>query len=101
MPPPLNDDGIKCDDGNPATISQQAKDVIEFLNWASEPKANERKKNAMMCMTAMAFGAIMSGYYKRFKWSLCKTRAITCLHKINYKKLKISYKIYNFGKQQQ
>ena len=33
MPPPLNDDGVEYEDGTPATISQQAKDVVEFLNW--------------------------------------------------------------------
>ena len=33
MPPPLNDDGVEYEDGTPATISQQAKDVVQFLNW--------------------------------------------------------------------
>ena len=33
MPPPLNDDGVEYEDGTPATISQQARDVVQFLNW--------------------------------------------------------------------
>jgi len=33
MPPPLSDGGVEYEDGTPATISQQAKDVVEFLNW--------------------------------------------------------------------
>jgi ubiquinol-cytochrome c reductase cytochrome c1 subunit len=33
MPPPLNDDGVEYEDGTVATISQQARDVVQFLNW--------------------------------------------------------------------
>lgn len=33
MPPPLQDDGVEYEDGTPATISQQARDVVQFLNW--------------------------------------------------------------------
>ena len=33
MPPPLNDGGVEYEDGTVATISQQAKDVVQFLNW--------------------------------------------------------------------
>lgn len=81
MPPPLNDDGVEYEDGTTATISQQARDIVEFLNWASEPEANERKKNAMVYMFVVAFSAIATGYYKRFKWSPYKTRAISYMSK--------------------
>ena len=77
MPPPLNDGGVEYEDGTPATISQQAKDVIEFLNWAAEPEADSRKKEAAKYMVVLAFTALMTGYYKRFKWSPYKTRAIS------------------------
>lgn len=33
MPPPLSDGGVEYEDGTVATISQQAKDVVQFLNW--------------------------------------------------------------------
>mmetsp|Transcript_25043 Transcript_25043/g.24035 ORF Transcript_25043/g.24035 Transcript_25043/m.24035 type:complete len:275 (-) Transcript_25043:112-936(-) len=79
MPPPLNDGGVEYEDGTPATISQQAKDVVQFLNWCSEPEADTRKKQAAQYMVAIAFTAIMSGYYKRFRWSPYKTRSITYL----------------------
>eukprot|EP00550_Attheya_septentrionalis_P003401 CAMPEP_0198291318 /NCGR_PEP_ID=MMETSP1449-20131203/8883_1 /TAXON_ID=420275 /ORGANISM="Attheya septentrionalis, Strain CCMP2084" /LENGTH=275 /DNA_ID=CAMNT_0043989939 /DNA_START=29 /DNA_END=856 /DNA_ORIENTATION=+ len=79
MPPPLSDGGVEYEDGTPSTISQQAKDVVEFLNWCSEPEADERKKNAGQYMMAIAFTAIATGYYKRFKWSPYKTRSITYL----------------------
>jgi ubiquinol-cytochrome c reductase cytochrome c1 subunit len=55
MPPPLNDGGVEYEDGTPATISQQAKDVVQFLNWCAEPEADERKKFGFQYMTAVAF----------------------------------------------
>jgi len=79
MPPPLQDGGVEFEDGTPGTISQQAKDVVQFLNWCAEPEADERKKNAAQYMLVIAFTAVMSGYYKRFRWSPYKTRAITYL----------------------
>lgn len=77
MPPPLNDGGVDYEDGTPATISQQAKDVVQFLNWCAEPEADTRKKQAAQYMLVIGFTALMTGYYKRFKWSPYKTRAIT------------------------
>lgn len=79
MPPPLSDGGVEYDDGTAGTISQQAKDVVQFLNWTSEPEANERKKNAIVYMAVLGFTAMASGYYKRFKWSPYKTRTISYL----------------------
>jgi ubiquinol-cytochrome c reductase cytochrome c1 subunit len=77
MPPPLNDGGVEYEDGTPSTISQQAKDVIEFLNWCAEPEADTRKKEAAKYMAVLAFTALMTGYYKRFKWAPYKTRSIS------------------------
>jgi ubiquinol-cytochrome c reductase cytochrome c1 subunit len=79
MPPPLNDGGVEYEDGTPATISQQAKDVVQFLNWCAEPEADERKKFGFQYMTAVAFLALMSGYYKRVRFSPLKTRQISYL----------------------
>lgn len=76
MPPPLNDAGVEYEDGTPATISQQAKDVTQFLHWCAEPEADERKKQAFQYLTVIAFTALVTGYYKRFKWSPLKTRSI-------------------------
>lgn len=75
MPPPLNDGGVDYEDGTPSTISQQAKDVVQFLNWCSEPEADERKKSAAQYLLVIGFTAVMTGYYKRFKWSPHKTSA--------------------------
>lgn len=77
MPPPLQDEGVDYQDGTPATISQQAKDVCQFLNWCAEPEADTRKKDAAKYMMVLGFTTLMTGYYKRFKWSPLKTRAIS------------------------
>ena len=77
MPPPLQDDGVEYEDGTPATISQQARDVVQFLNWCAEPEADTRKKDAFTYMVVLGITALMTGYYKRFRWSTLKTRAIT------------------------
>jgi ubiquinol-cytochrome c reductase cytochrome c1 subunit len=79
MPPPLNDGGVEYEDGTPATISQQARDIVQFLNWASEPEADARKKEGVSAMMVIGFCIVMTGYYKRLKWSPYKTRAITYL----------------------
>jgi len=79
MPPPLQDGGVEYEDGTPATLSQQAKDVTTFLNWCAEPEHNDRKKTAAKYMMVVAFTIVMSGYYKRFKWSPLKTRQISYL----------------------
>lgn len=44
MAPPLSDELIEYADGTPATTEQMARDVTEFLAWASDPKMEVRKK---------------------------------------------------------
>ena len=40
----LYDGLVEYEDGTPATASQMAKDVVEFLNWTAEPEMDKRKK---------------------------------------------------------
>lgn len=77
MPPPLQDDGVEYPDGTPATISQQARDVVQFLHWTAEPEYEERKKTAMLFMFGTVLFILGSGYHKRWKWSSLKTRKIS------------------------
>lgn len=79
MPPPLNDEGVEYADGTVATISQQARDIAQFLNWTAEPEMEERKKNAGLNMVALMFLVLGAGYMKRLKWSPHKTRKIAYL----------------------
>lgn len=76
MPPPLQDAGVEYEDGTEATISQQARDIAQFLSWTAEPESEDRKKNACKYMVVLAFMALSAGYYKRWKWSPLKTRQI-------------------------
>ncbi|MCJ1354029.1 MAG: cytochrome c1 [Icmadophila ericetorum] len=72
----LYDGLVEYEDGTPATASQMAKDVVEFLNWSAEPEMDERKKmglKTMIIITAL-FG--LSVWVKRYKWSPVKTRKI-------------------------
>ncbi len=42
MAPPLAPDKVTFDDDTKSTVDQQAKDVVAFLTWASDPKMEER-----------------------------------------------------------
>jgi len=77
MPPPLRDEGVEYEDGTVATMSQQARDVAQFLHWTAEPEMEDRKKNACKMLTVIAFTALSVGYYKRWKWSPLKSRQIS------------------------
>jgi len=77
MPPPLADDGlVDYEDGTPATKTQMAKDVVEFLTWASEPTHDERKLMGLKAMSACMIGAVLSGVWYRSYWISFKTRRI-------------------------
>lgn len=59
MAPPLSDGIVDyADEGTPETVEQYAKDVVEFLAWAAEPKMEQRKKLGVMVMIYLV---ILSG----------------------------------------
>lgn len=62
----LYDGLVEYEDGTPATTSQMAKDVVEFLNWSAEPEMDERKR---MGWKVMAIGSVLfaiSVWVKRY-----------------------------------
>ncbi|MBV9511978.1 MAG: cytochrome c1 [Caulobacteraceae bacterium] len=58
MPFQLTPNRVTFDDGTPATTEQEAKDVVAFLTWASEPHADERKT---LGLGVMVFLVIFTG----------------------------------------
>ena len=69
MPPPLNADGVPYQDGAKATVEQQAKDVVTFLTWASEPTLEARK---VMGIKVLLFLIVFTGILyaaKRKVWA--------------------------------
>ena len=66
MPPPLEDGKVTFDDGSKSTVDQQAKDVVAFLAWASEPKQTERKQFGVAAMIyLLVFAGLLFVSYRR------------------------------------
>ena len=72
----LYDGLVEYEDKTPATTSQMAKDVVEFLNWTAEPEADQRKKMGLKVLTIGTVLFALSVWVKRYKWTPLKTRKI-------------------------
>ncbi len=72
----LFDELVEYDDGTPATTSQMAKDVTTFLNWASEPEHDDRKKAGLKVIIVLSSLYLLSVWVKKFKWTPLKHRKI-------------------------
>ncbi|HEX4160129.1 MAG TPA: cytochrome c1, partial [Rhizomicrobium sp.] len=66
MPPPLTKGSVTYSDGTPATLEQEAHDVVTFLSWASDPKMEERKRIGLDVMAFLvAFSGLLFLSYRR------------------------------------
>src|SRR5579859_4396219 len=66
MPPPLTDGKVTFDDGKPSTIKEEAYDVVAFLEWSAEPKAEERKAFGFGAMIyLLIFSGLLYASYRR------------------------------------
>ncbi|KAI0844002.1 3-deoxy-7-phosphoheptulonate synthase [Daldinia vernicosa] len=72
----LYDGLVEYEDETPASTSQMAKDVTEFLNWAAEPEMDDRKRMGMKVLTVTAVLFALSVWVKRYKWAPLKSRKI-------------------------
>ncbi|KAI9787951.1 MAG: cytochrome c1 [Peltula sp. TS41687] len=72
----LYDGLVDYEDGTPATTSQMAKDVTEFLNWAAEPEMDDRKRMGWKVIVITSVLYALSVWVKKYKWSPIKTRKI-------------------------
>lgn len=66
MPPPLTADRVTYDDGTKATVQQEAADVSAFLQWASDPKMEERKSLGVQVLIFLFLlsGVLYASYRK-------------------------------------
>lgn len=62
----LYDGLVEYEDGTPATTSQMAKDVVEFLNWAAEPEMDERKKMGWKVLAISSVLMALSIWVKKY-----------------------------------
>lgn len=66
MPPPLKAGLVTFDDGTPSTLEQEAKDVVAFLAWASEPTMVQRKQYGLAAMIYLVlFSGLLWFSYRR------------------------------------
>lgn len=68
MPQPLMDNSVTFADGTSATIAQEAKDVTQFLTWASEPKMEVRKQTGLKVILFLVVFAFVMYRVKRRIW---------------------------------
>mmetsp|Transcript_17021 Transcript_17021/g.31304 ORF Transcript_17021/g.31304 Transcript_17021/m.31304 type:complete len:285 (+) Transcript_17021:64-918(+) len=76
MPKQLEDGAVDYEDGTPSTVSQMASDVVTFLAWTSEPEHDDRKRTGVKWITALVVMAAITGYYKRFRFSVFKGQKV-------------------------
>jgi len=69
MPPPLNDGAVTYADGTKATVPQMAKDVTQFLTWASNPEMDVRKHMGVRMVGFFALLACVTYGVKRKIWA--------------------------------
>ena len=61
MPKPISDNQVSYTDGTEATLDREARDVTQFLAWASEPHLNHRKEMGLKVVLFMiVFSCIMA-----------------------------------------
>jgi cytochrome c1 len=76
----LYDDLVEYEDGTPASTSQMAKDVVEFLNWTAEPEMDDRKKMGWKVLAVTSVLFTLSVWVKRLVHSgrdVCRTVGLT------------------------
>lgn len=69
MAAPLSDDLVEYDDGTPATMEQQAKDVSAFLAWAADPNLPQRKQRGFIVLLFLFVFAGLLYFTKKKVWA--------------------------------
>lgn len=69
MPAPLSDGVVNYSDGTNATAEQMARDVVIFLQWASEPEMEQRKAMGLKTMLFLIAFTVVFYIAKKRIWS--------------------------------
>ena len=73
MPPPLSADGlVTYADGTQGSIDQMARDISYFLQWASEPELEDRKRAGIVFLIFFSFLTIVLWLIKKRIWKNVK-----------------------------
>ncbi len=68
MPPPLADGTVTFADGTKATLDEEARDVVSFLNWAAEPNLDVRHNLGVKVLIFIGILTIVMYILKRQIW---------------------------------
>jgi ubiquinol-cytochrome c reductase cytochrome c1 subunit len=69
MPQPLHDDQVSYADGTPASINQEAHDVVTFLAYIANPEMEVRKNTGVKVALFLVFLTGLTYAVKRKVWS--------------------------------
>lgn len=69
MAPPLSDGQVTYSSGRAASVETAARDVVQFLAWASEPHMEYRKAVGVKVLFFLAFFALFAYLAKRRVWA--------------------------------
>jgi ubiquinol-cytochrome c reductase cytochrome c1 subunit len=69
MPRPLSDGQVTFQDGTQATTDQMAKDVVNFLQWVSEPEMQVRKQTGLKALIFLAVFTVFFYIAKKRIWA--------------------------------
>ncbi|CAL7943412.1 unnamed protein product [Xylocopa violacea] len=72
MPQIVYDEVLEYEDGTPASASQVAKDVVEFLMWTANSEFDERKRLTIKLLGMAALLLPLMIYWNRKTWSSVK-----------------------------
>jgi ubiquinol-cytochrome c reductase cytochrome c1 subunit len=68
MAQPIRDGDVKYSDGSPATVQQYAADVSAFLQWASDPSHDDRKRMGWQVLLYLLITSILLYVAKKRIW---------------------------------
>jgi len=69
MPPPLQDGSVTYADGTNATVEQEARDVVTFLDWAANPEMVQRKQIGARVILFLVLMTGLTYAVKRKVWA--------------------------------